>query len=95
MWDGHERFLTPSEWTTRMPASEVVGDFVRRTTEDSARARREFLGSGPGPGLDAGMRYGPREANSVDVFGTGLPADSPILVFFSGGYWQVRIKGGI
>ncbi len=25
----------------------------------------------------------------LDIFGTDLPADAPIFVYFSGGYWQM------
>ncbi len=65
-----------------MPASAVVDYFVGVTTRDSARARQELK-------FESGLRYGDKDSNTVDVFGTDLPDRSPILVFFSGGYWQV------
>ena len=30
------------------------------------------------------------EATKLDIFGTDLEKTSPIFVYFSGGYWQVK-----
>ena len=44
--------------------------------------------SGPIPSrLD--VPYGKTEHEKLDIFGTDLPDDSPVYVFFSGGYWQL------
>ena len=36
-----------------------------------------------------GVPYGESEHEKLDIFGSDLPDDSPIYVFFSGGYWQL------
>ncbi len=83
--DPLERSFTPSQWSRRLPASRVVGEYVRVTTEESLRVRREVP-------AELGLKYGNKKSNGVDVFGGGaVPDDAPILVFFSGGYWQVTI----
>jgi arylformamidase len=33
--------------------------------------------------------YGESEREKLDIFGTDLPDESPIFVYFSGGYWQL------
>jgi arylformamidase len=36
------------------------------------------------------LPYGPRERNRIDYFSAGL--NTPVLIFFHGGYWQMRSK---
>jgi arylformamidase len=36
------------------------------------------------------LSYGPRERNRIDYFSAGL--NTPVLIFFHGGYWQMRSK---
>ena len=66
-----------------MSADDVVTSHVRFVTEESSRIRN---GSIP---ARLGVPYGDSDRERVDIFGTDLPEDAPIFVYFSGGYWQM------
>lgn len=34
------------------------------------------------------VKYGNKETSIMDIYGTTLPADSPIFIYIHGGYWQ-------
>src|SRR5580698_10267222 len=60
-------------------SGDIVAGWNRRSTELRARHSDH---------LD--LRYGPRERNRIDFFKAAGKA--PTLVFFHGGYWQMRAK---
>ena len=66
-----------------MTADEVIAEHIRFVTEESSRIR---TGSIP---ARLGIPYGDSDRERVDIFGTDLPDDAPIFVYFSGGYWQM------
>ena len=61
----------------KVPEFEAI---VQGWRDDSERVRRQLDG-------EVGVPYGPNEREYVDIFPAGLP-DSPVLVFFHGGYWH-------
>ena len=65
-----------------MSGDAVIEEHIRVITEESGRVR-----SGSIP-ASLGLPYGDSDHERVDIFGTDLPDDAPIFVFFSGGYWQ-------
>jgi pimeloyl-ACP methyl ester carboxylesterase len=60
-------------------SAQIVADWQARSDR--------FRAANP-DGLD--LRYGPAERNRIDFF--EARADSPLLVFIHGGYWQARSK---
>ncbi|XP_011554921.3 kynurenine formamidase [Plutella xylostella] len=77
-----ERQYTPSAWSRRFPApQQVLQHHVRLVTTESEKA----INSVP---HKLEIEYGSTPGQKLDIFGTDLPDDSPILVFVHGGYWQ-------
>ena len=65
----------------------AVADSARFITEWEKRSAE--MAAAHSDQLD--FRYGPRERNRVDFF-RASPANTPVLVFIHGGYWQMRAK---
>ena len=66
-----------------MSADDVIEEHIRFVTEESNRIRTGSIPS------RLGVPYGDSDREKLDIFGTDLPDDAPIFVFFSGGYWQM------
>jgi arylformamidase len=67
------------------PSSMVGGDisqYLRTYEEQSAATRSTF-----GDQAQLNVSYGPKEANTFDVF-RAKGRNRPALIFFHGGYWQ-------
>lgn len=62
-------------------SAQQIAWYGRRSAET-----REALGGA----LD--VRYGPHQAETLDIFGAGPPAGRPVNVFFHGGYWRAMHK---
>ncbi|XP_040041831.1 kynurenine formamidase isoform X1 [Gasterosteus aculeatus] len=84
--DELERQYSPSRWSHRMSADDVIEDHVKAMKEGTERARglaQTLLnvpyGEGDGEKLDA---YIP-STNSLDV---------PLVIYIHGGYWQFLSK---
>ncbi|GBP79291.1 Kynurenine formamidase [Eumeta japonica] len=77
-----DREYSPSAWSRRFDsAQEVIQHhikFVTDASEDAANSMPHKLE----------IEYGPTPGQRLDIFGTDLPNDSPILVYVHGGYWQ-------
>lgn len=52
-------------------------------TRDASAYRREVDGR-----ARIGLRYGPRERMTLDLFPTAAPGPAPVALFVHGGYWQ-------
>ncbi|CAH2100146.1 unnamed protein product [Euphydryas editha] len=77
-----EREYSPSMWSTRFPsAQEVLQHHVNFVTTESEAAINNIPHK-----LE--IEYGSTPGQKLDIFGTDLPDDSPILVYIHGGYWQ-------
>ncbi|RVE43512.1 hypothetical protein evm_011846 [Chilo suppressalis] len=77
-----ETEYTPSRWSQRfsMP-EEVLQHHVKVVTEASEMATNNIPHK-------IEIEYGSTPGQKLDIFGTDLPGDAPILVFVHGGYWQ-------
>lgn len=76
------KLYSPSQHSHRMSAEEVFEEHIKVITKESHRIR-----TGPIPAL-LGVPCDDSDHEQVDIFGTDLPNDSPVFVYFSGGYWQ-------
>ncbi|XP_014478358.1 PREDICTED: kynurenine formamidase [Dinoponera quadriceps] len=76
-----ERLYSPSEWSKRYKAEELVERFWKFCKEVTEKARKTTK-------CELNVPYGATERTKYDVYGTDLPKDAPILVFVHGGYWQ-------
>nr|XP_026484607.1 kynurenine formamidase isoform X1 [Vanessa tameamea] len=77
-----EREYSPSMWSTRFPsAQEVLQHHINFVTTAS-----EVVVNNIPHKLE--IEYGSTPGQKLDILGTDLPDDSPILVFVHGGYWQ-------
>ncbi|XP_048005576.1 kynurenine formamidase [Leguminivora glycinivorella] len=77
-----EREYSPSQWSTRFATSqEVLQNHVQVVTAASEEATNNIPHK-----LE--IEYGSTLNQKLDIFGTDLPNDSPILVYVHGGYWQ-------
>ncbi|XP_005112504.2 kynurenine formamidase [Aplysia californica] len=80
-----EFHYSPSQWTHRMSPSQVVGDFVARSAEDSRTALWTL-------DAETEISYGKSERQKFDIFHKkNTPKKgAPIFVFLHGGYWQIK-----
>ncbi|XP_013183472.1 kynurenine formamidase [Amyelois transitella] len=77
-----EREYSPSRWSERFPsAQDVLHHHVKIVTEASDDATNNIPHK-----LE--IEYGSTPGQKLDILGTDLPDDSPILVYVHGGYWQ-------
>ncbi|KAM3966568.1 kynurenine formamidase [Aphomia sociella] len=77
-----EREYSPSMWSQRFASSqEVLQHHVQCVTAASEVATNEVPHK-----LE--IEYGPTSGQKLDILGTNLPDDAPILVYVHGGYWQ-------
>ncbi|XP_063634744.1 kynurenine formamidase isoform X1 [Cydia splendana] len=77
-----EREYSPSQWSTRFATSQqVLQNHVQLVTAASEEATNNIPHK-----LE--IEYGATLNQKLDIFGTDLPNDSPILVYVHGGYWQ-------
>ncbi|KAL0276092.1 UNVERIFIED_CONTAM: hypothetical protein PYX00_003750 [Menopon gallinae] len=71
---------SPSRWSKRFDADAVIDAHVNTASAASQKARDSIPYEV--------LRYGEGKNQLIDLFGTTLPDDSPILVYVHGGYWQ-------
>ncbi|CAH4017108.1 kynurenine formamidase isoform X1 [Pieris brassicae] len=77
-----EKEYSPSRWSTRFnSAQEVLHHHVAFITSASETAVNNVPHK-----LE--IEYGSTLGQKLDILGTDLPDDAPILVFIHGGYWQ-------
>ncbi|XP_013144648.1 PREDICTED: kynurenine formamidase isoform X1 [Papilio polytes] len=77
-----EREYSPSRWSTRFAtAGEVLQHHVQFVTAASDKATNNVPHK-----LE--IEYGSTPGQKLDILGTDLQDDSPILVYIHGGYWQ-------
>ncbi|XP_073941700.1 kynurenine formamidase isoform X2 [Choristoneura fumiferana] len=77
-----EREYSPSQWSTRFAsAQDVIHSHIQTVTAASEEATNNIPHK-----LE--IEYGPTANQRLDIFGTDLPNDAPILVFVHGGFWQ-------
>ncbi|XP_063831807.1 kynurenine formamidase isoform X1 [Ostrinia nubilalis] len=73
---------SPSKWSRRFPSSqEVLQHHVKFVAEASDVATNTVPHK-----LE--IEYGSTPGQKLDILGTDLPDDAPILVYVHGGYWQ-------
>ncbi|XP_063613311.1 kynurenine formamidase-like [Penaeus indicus] len=82
-----EEQYSPSRWSKRYAADEVIGAHVREAALRSKAARADLPRP---PRLD--VPYGSAPRAKLDVYGEDLPGDSPVMVYVHGGYWQELTK---
>ncbi|XP_061382895.1 kynurenine formamidase isoform X1 [Danaus plexippus] len=77
-----EKQYSPSKWSRRFSTSQKVlqhhVDFVSAASEAAINNVPHKLE----------IEYGSTPGQKLDILGTDLPDDSPILVYVHGGYWQ-------
>ncbi|XP_026314689.1 kynurenine formamidase isoform X2 [Hyposmocoma kahamanoa] len=77
-----DREYTPSKWSQRFPTfQEVLQHHLNFVTAASEEATNNIPHK-----LE--IEYGPTPGQKLDILGTDLPDDAPILVYIHGGYWQ-------
>ncbi|KAF2884180.1 hypothetical protein ILUMI_22007 [Ignelater luminosus] len=76
-----EKQFSPSRWSKRFPAEEVIQKHVEFITKASDDARKYIP-------CQLNIPYGSEDREKIDIFGTDLPKDSPIFIYIHGGYWQ-------
>ena len=74
-----DELFSPSAWSSRLSRDKIIAEHVRFVTEESHRVHSKVPCKT--------YHYGPGKNEKVDVFDVEDPA-APILVYFSGGYWQ-------
>ncbi|CAK1548357.1 unnamed protein product [Leptosia nina] len=77
-----EKEYSPSRWSTRFDTAQEVlqhhVSFVSAASEAAVNSIPHKLE----------IEYGSTLGQKLDILGTDLPDDSPIMVFVHGGYWQ-------
>ena len=84
-----EQFYSPSRWSKRMTADEVVEYHVKVCTQYSETVRQSL-------NCELSIAYGEKKAKMDIFYPTAMNNDNfryadnamPILLFFHGGYWQ-------
>ncbi|XP_071443010.1 kynurenine formamidase [Hetaerina americana] len=73
---------SPSKWSKRFSAEEVIDQHIAAATSASNDAKATIPS-------ELGVPYGTKEGEKLDIFGgESLPKEAPILVYVHGGYWQ-------
>lgn len=72
---------SPSKWSKRLTAEEIISANMRVTQEHSQAAKRAVKHR-----LNISYAEGPLA--KLDVFGEDLPQASAVLAYVHGGYWQ-------
>lgn len=77
-----EHAYSPTRWSHRMGADDVLKAHIKTLTEGSSLAKESVE-------CEIGFSYGLSENEKFDMFGSKtLPGDAPIFVYIHGGYWQ-------
>ncbi|KAK5649769.1 hypothetical protein RI129_000798 [Pyrocoelia pectoralis] len=80
--DEIEWLFSPSRWSRRYRAEEIVQKHIEFITKASYLARKCVP-------CQLNIPYGPTDKEKLDIFGTNLPPESPIVIYVHGGdYWQ-------
>ncbi|KAF5295574.1 hypothetical protein FQR65_LT10437 [Abscondita terminalis] len=72
---------TPRKWAKRVEPERVIPLHIEFSTKASEAAKKNIP-------CQLEVSYGDSEREKLDIYGIDLPADSPILIFLHGGYWQ-------
>ncbi|XP_065567153.1 kynurenine formamidase-like isoform X2 [Artemia franciscana] len=72
---------SPSRWSPRGTAEEIVAHHMKIVKEASEAAKKLNSCS-----LD--VPYGKSDGERMDIYGLDLPKDAPVCVYIHGGYWQ-------
>lgn len=78
-----EKLFSPSQWSKRLSPDVIISEHVRFVTLESRKIKAEIK--------HTTHHYGHGDNEKIDVFQPPTDNDDdqrPILVFFSGGYWQ-------
>ncbi|XP_039765508.1 kynurenine formamidase [Pararge aegeria] len=78
-----EREYSPSMWSKRFSSSQEVTEHHVNVVTAASEA---VINNVP---HKLEIEYGATPGQKLDILGTDLPDDSPILVFIHGGYWQM------
>lgn len=80
--DELEWLFSPSRWSRRYRAEEIVQKHIEFITKASYLARKYVP-------CQLNIPYGSTDKEKLDIFGTNLPPESPIVIYVHGGdYWQ-------
>jgi arylformamidase len=75
---------SPSYWSKRLSSPKEVENYhLEFVNQASATTRNEIP-------CQLDVAYGSSDRQKLDIFGTDLRDDAPILMFFHGGYWQTK-----
>lgn len=78
-----EREYSPSMWSPRFDTPlEVLENHIKHVTAASEEATSNIPHK-------IEIEYGPTAGQKLDILGTDLPNDAPIMVYIHGGYWQL------
>ena len=83
-YNTQETLYSPSSWSKRLSKDVIVQEHVRVTTDISRQVRASIKYTT--------HYYGQGSNEKLDIFQE--KAEAPILVYFSGGYWQ-ELSGDI
>lgn len=76
-----EKVCSPSRWSKRFSADDIIPAHIKSVTESSKASKAAVPNR-------LNIAYGPKPRMKLDVFGEDLPAESGMLVYVHGGYWQ-------
>ncbi|XP_059618741.1 kynurenine formamidase [Phlebotomus argentipes] len=79
-----EKEFSPSAWVKRFRTAEEVIEHHKKVVREGTQLARETFK------CELDVAYGPGERSKVDIYGTDLPPNAPILVLVHGGYWQLE-----
>lgn len=77
----HEARYTPSRWSKRFGAEEILLHYYKFAAAVTKKARSTV-------NCELDIPYGNSDFAKYDVYGTNLPKDAPIFVYIHGGYWM-------
>ncbi|XP_018335020.1 kynurenine formamidase isoform X2 [Agrilus planipennis] len=72
---------SPSRWSKRCGADEIIKRHVEFATKESENNKNEIQ-------CELNVAYGNSLGEKYDIFGTDLPKEAPILIYVHGGFWQ-------
>lgn len=80
----YDRAALDAEYDNRAKVSDFAA-YIDAYEKQSADARQLLA-------CQLNVKYGQSDAETLDVFGVDLPANSPLHVFYHGGYWKALSK---
>ncbi|XP_967565.1 kynurenine formamidase [Tribolium castaneum] len=76
-----EKLFLPNQWSKRFAPDVIVDKHLEFAAKGSETARQKVPSQ-------LNVKYGNLEKEKIDIFGTDLPNEAPIVGFVHGGYWQ-------